>query len=331
MGVVNWVLFNDVLLWYAVGEGHTYNKVYGVHNPEYVRKFYRYEDEHGRYRTSDLTAAGITGTGDSGQPWRGIDPSTKGNHWRAPGAFPEHVDRPVEWDSMKTRSKLDYLDGNGLIYWPKKEGGVPAFKRYLSTSKGAILTDVMTDIPPLSAWSREKTGYPTQKPLALLERIVRASSNAGDVVLDPFCGCATTCVASEKLGRQWIGIDISSLASTLVKWRLESASDEGALFKGWLPDVIARKDIPRRTNIKVLPDYRSHKYVLYGKQEGNCKGCGIHFPFRNMTVDHIIPQSKGGGNHKGNLQLLCGACNSQKGTGTQAELMAKLRRLKFVA
>ena len=81
LGVVH-----DVLLWYAVGKGHTYNKVYGAHNPEYVKKFYRYEDEHGRYQTGDLTAMGIR-NGDSGQPWRGIDPSTKGNHWRAPGEF----------------------------------------------------------------------------------------------------------------------------------------------------------------------------------------------------------------------------------------------------
>ena len=211
---------HDVLLWYAVGRGHTYNKVYGAHNPEYAKKFYCYEDEHGWYRTGDLTAAGIR-NGDSGQPWRGIDPSTKGNHWRAPGAFPKHVEQPADWDLMKTRSKLDFLDANGLIYWPKKAGGVPRFKRYLSTSKGAILTDVVTDIPPLSAKAKEKTGYPTQKPLALLERIVKASSNEGDVVLDPFCGSGTTCIAAERLGRQWVGIDLSSEACKLVEARLE--------------------------------------------------------------------------------------------------------------
>ena len=239
---------HDVLLWYAVGEGHTYNKVYGAHNPEYAKKFYCYEDEHGLYRAGDLTAAGITRSGDSGQPWRGIDPSVIGRHWCAPGTFPEHVEKPADWDLMKTRSKLDYLDANGLICWPEKEGGVPRFKRYLSTSKGAILTDVVTDIPPLSAQSKECCGYPTQKPLALLERIVKASSNEGDVVLDPFCGCATTCVAAERLGRQWVGIDLSPLAGTLVRQRLEQASDEDALFKGGLPDVVARQDIPLRTD-----------------------------------------------------------------------------------
>ena len=197
--------------------------------------------------------------------------------------------------------------------------------------RGKVIEDWWVDISPAGRIHQERCGYPTQKPLALLERIIKASSVEGDVVLDPFCGCATTCVAAERLGRDWVGIDLSPLASTLVRQRLERASDEGALFKGGLPDVIVREDIPCRTDIEALPDYRSHKHVLYGEQKGTCGGCGIHFPFRNMTVDHIIPQSKGGGNHKGNLQLLCGACNSQKGAGTQAELMAKLRRLKLVA
>ena len=317
---------HDILLWYAKGEGHKFNKVYGEHDPEYVRKFYRYEDEHGRYRTGDLTAAGVVRDGNSGQPWRGIDPSVIGRHWYGPGTFPSHVEKPIDWENMDTRAKLDFLDANGLIYWPKKQGGVPAFKRYLSTSKGAILTDVITDIPPLSAQSKEKTGYPTQKPLALLERVIRASSNEGNVVLDPFCGCATTCVSAEMLGRQWVGIDLSPLAGKIVVERLQKVSDADGLLKGGkLPKVIHRTDLPRRTDIEELPDYRTHKHVLYGEQEGNCKGCGIHFPFQNMTVDHITPRAKGGGGHKENLQLLCNSCNSRKGSGTQAELIVRLR------
>ena len=316
---------HDVLLWYAGGDEHTYHKGYGPHDPGYVEKFYRYEDEHGRYRTGDLTAAGVS-NGDSGQPWHGIDPSVIGRHWGAPGTFPEHVAKPGDWKNMDTRAKLDYLDANGLVHWPQKQGGVPAFKRYLSTSKGAILTDVLTDIPPLSARSKEKTGYPTQKPLALLERVIKASSNPGDVVLDPFCGCATTCVAAEMLGRQWVGIDLSPLAGKIVVERLQKVSDEDGLLKGGkLPKVIHRTDLPRRTDIEALPDYRTHKHVLYGEQAGNCKGCGVHFPFQNMTVDHITPRAKGGGDHKENLQLLCNSCNARKGSGTQAELIARLR------
>ena len=322
---------HDVLLWYAGGDGHTYNKVYGAHNPEYVKKFYRYKDEHGRYRTGDLTAAGIS-NGDSGQPWREIDPSTKGNHWRAPGTFPVHVEKPAEWDSMKTRVKLDFLDANGLIYWPKKQGGVPAFKRYLSTSKGAILTDVMTDIPPLSARSKEKTGYPTQKPLALLERIIKASSNEGDMVLDPFCGCATTCEAAERLGRQWVGIDLSPKAYDLIRMRLQHASDEDALFKGGkLPDVIVRSDIPKRSDVGKPVRYDTLKRRLFGVQEGRCNGCRYEFPYRIFEVDHIVARAKGGGDHEENRQLLCPSCNKIKGKKSQAEMMARLKEMKLVA
>ena len=103
---------------------------------------------------------------------------------------------------MATREKLDFLDSAGLIHWPKKKGGVPAFKRYLSTSKGAVVTDMLLDIPPLSARAKEKVGYPTQKPLQLLERLISAASNPGDFVLDPFCGCATACVAARKARTQ---------------------------------------------------------------------------------------------------------------------------------
>ena len=162
----------------------------------------------------------------------------------------------------------------------------------------------------------ERTGYPTQKPLALLQRIVQASSNEGDIVLDPFCGCATTCVAAEQLGRQWIGIDISPRAIQLVRTRLEKEV-------GFFGEVIARDDIPKRS--ESIPNYRTHKHTLYGEQEGLCNGCKTHFPFKNMTIDHIVPQSKGGTDHYDNLQLLCNYCNSLKGTGTQAELVVKLK------
>ena len=170
--------------------------------------------------------------------------------------------------------------------------------------------------------SEEHTGYPTQKPLALLERIVKASSNEGDIILDPFCGCATALVAAESLGRQWIGIDLSPKAVELIRCRLDILL--GNLFR---PNMVTeRSDIPNRTDIGKLPPYKTHKHSLYGKQEGICAGCQIHFPFRNMTVDHIVPQSKGGNDYLGNLQLLCGACNSTKGTKDQATFLAELKK-----
>ena len=191
-------------------------------------------------------------------------------------------------------------------------------KDYLGVSPGNLWAD--TDLL-LGAQSSERTGYPTQKPLALLERIIRASSSDGDIVLDPFCGCATTCVAAEKLGRQWVGIDLSAKAIELVNERLKA--DMGSLFHYGM--VTARTDIPRRTDIDAPIHYRQNKHVLFGQQEGRCNGCKTEFPFRIFEVDHVIPQSRGGGDHLDNLQLLCSHCNRLKGNRTQDYLVVRLR------
>ncbi len=184
--------------------------------------------------------------------------------------------------------------------------------------EGKAISDVWR-IPVISSSAKERVGYPTQKPLALLERIVKASSNEGAVVLDPFCGCATALVAADRLQRQWIGIDLSPLAAKLVLKRLRD--DRGPLFD----DVKHRQDIPARTDHGPLPSYRTHRHTLFGRQEGICAGCRIMFPFRNMTVDHVVPKSKAGSDHLDNLQLLCGACNSMKGARSQEAFVARLK------
>ena len=166
--------------------------------------------------------------------------------------------------------------------------------------------------------ARERVGYPTQKPLALLRRIIAASSNAGDMVLDPFCGCATACIAAEEQGRNWIGIDISPKSAELVDRRMR---DELGLFY----NGTHRTDVPRRTDLGKLPPYRSHKQALYGAQEGNCAGCSEHFEARHLEVDHIIARRNGGTDHIDNLQLLCGSCNRIKGDRGMEYLKAKLQ------
>ena len=205
----------------------------------------------------------------------------------------------------------------GLIV-QSKPGSVPALKRYLDEQKGTPVDTIWDDIRGIQPQAKERVGYPTQKPLALLKRIIEASSDEGDTILDPFCGCATALVAAESLQRQWIGVDLSPLAARLVTMRMPKEL-------GIFGKHTHRTDIPNRTDLGALPNYRTHRHTLYGRQEGICAGCQVMFPFRNMTVDHLVPQSKGGSDHLDNLQLLCGACNSIKGAQSQEAFIAKLK------
>jgi site-specific DNA-methyltransferase (adenine-specific) len=139
------------------------------------------------------------------------------------------------------------MNGKGLIYWPKKVGGWPRQKRYLPDQNSAPIQDIWTDIFPVNSQAQERLGYPTQKPLALLERILNASSNPGDVVLDPFCGCGTAVHAAQKLGRNWIGIDITHLAISLIEKRLKDAFP-GIKFEvhGTPKDLAGARDLALR-------------------------------------------------------------------------------------
>lgn len=187
------------------------------------------------------------------------------------------------------------------------------------TSRQKAMRDVW-DISYLNSQAKERTGYPTQKPLALLRRIIDASSNSGDVVLDPFCGCATACIAAEQRSRNWVGIDISPKAADLVKSRMH---DELGLFY----NGAHRTDIPRRTDLGKIVRYNDakNKRHLYGEQNGCCRGCREHFRAENLEVDHIVPRTKGGTDHLDNLQLLCGHCNRVKGDRGMEYLRAKLQ------
>ena len=324
---------HDTLLYYVGRDGGIWNPVYLDHDPKYVERAYRYRDpELGCWRAGDLTASGTT-EGESGAPWRDIDPGQVGRHWATPskgGMNDFIIDNELipGWPDAypSVHARLDALDAAGLLHWPAKDDGMPSLKRFLASTKGNALEDVITDVKRLEHQSKEGVGYPTQKPLALLDRLIRASSDEGDLVLDPFCGCATTCIAAELAGRRWAGIDLSKMAVHLLSKRLKDHADrEGALFRRFAP--IVRTDLPRRTDINdpTLIGARSDKHVLYGQQEGRCNGCRVHFPFRNLTVDHVVPRAHGGHDGIDNKQLLCAACNSMKGTRTQQALVAKLK------
>ncbi len=191
---------------------------------------------------------------------------------------------------------------------------------YLDETLGDIVDSVWIDIPPANPAAKERVGYPTQKPIALLRRILKASCPENGVVLDPFCGCATTCVAAEELSRQWVGIDISSKAYDLVKDRMDR---EIGFSTYTCPH---RTDIPQRTDIQPLKRYNhpDNRKYLYGEQGGICNGCREHFLIQNFTVDHIISRKQGGTDHLDNLQLLCARCNSVKGDRGQEYLITRL-------
>ena len=192
------------------------------------------------------------------------------------------------------------------------------YARTVLVEKGGTTMPDVWEIPILNSQSKERTGYPTQKPLALLKRIILASSNEDDVVLDPFCGCATTCVAAQQLGRRWIGIDLETNVVNILVDRLTDAS--GVLFK----DFIATDQIPKRSDLKVVLPSQSVKERLYKEQQGKCNACGVEMEIRHLEIDHILPKAKGGGDYYENYQLLCHTCNSIKGDRPMEFLRIKI-------
>jgi DNA modification methylase len=189
---------HDIILFYTKGQNPTWHQVFTPLDPDYVKSTYRSVDpETGRrFRLTPLTGPGGAEKGNPVFEWKG--------HTRA-------------WRYNK--ETMERLDKEGRLYYSKT--GYVSKKLYLDESKGTPVQDVWNDVPALTGSNDERLGYPTQKPLALLERIIQASSNPGDVVLDPFCGCGTAIAAAERLGRRWIGIDITHLSIALQKYRLQ--------------------------------------------------------------------------------------------------------------
>ncbi|MCY3720508.1 MAG: site-specific DNA-methyltransferase [Anaerolineaceae bacterium] len=183
------------------------------HDEKVLDTWYNRTDERGVYASRPLTAAGSSG-GDSGQPWRGIAPT---GHWTVHRILQQRYEEETGVKLQGTvRERLEILAKNGFIDF--SSGGLPSWRRYLEEANPPRVHDLWVDdeVKPIGRTSKERLGYPTQKPVALLERIITASSKEGDIVLDPFCGCGTTVAAAHNLGRRWLGIDISPFAIKLI-------------------------------------------------------------------------------------------------------------------
>ena len=301
---------HDSLLYYVKSAAAEWNQQYEPLSEEYIAQNYRYEDDVGRYTTMPLMGGGVSGQTHE-FTWQGV----YAPNWRF------------------TETSLEQLEEQGLIHW--SGNGRPRRKFYLSESRGIAARDVITNIN--RAPRQERTGYPTQKPLALYERVIEASSSPGDLVLDPFCGCATTLVAAERLGRQWVGMDIWYEAHQVVLNRLEaeglavdSLPKNGGQQRLTFGDITYSTVPPKRTDggetaalaFRTPTRSNGQRYPAPRTQHGRllvdlgpfCQGCGADYGFdtRVLEVDHINPRSQGGTDAYENLTLLCPPCNREK-------------------
>lgn len=268
---------HDIILRYTKSEEWVWNAQYTEHDPEYLRQFYKYKDADGRvYRLADLT-----------------NPNKN-----RPNLTYEFLGVTRVWRWTRERMQKAYEDG---LVVQGKPGQVPVLKRYLDEQEGNPVDDIWLDVMPVQAQAQERLGYPTQKPLVLLERILQASSNEGDVVLDPFCGCGTTVHAAQKLNRQWIGIDVTHLAISLIQKRLRDAFG---------PIPIEVHGVPRDLGGAIaLADQDKYQFQWWavslvdavpygGKKKGADTGIDgyIYFKPDGKTTEKAVVSVKGGQN-----------------------------------
>ncbi len=243
----------DTILYYARGEKPTWNQVYIPYTQKHIEGSFTHVDPDGRrFTTSDLRNPGYRP--NLIYDYKGYKPHPNG--WAI------------------SREKMEEYDRQGRLWFPPDKDGRIRLKRYLDESPGHRIQNLWDDIPPISSQAAERLGYPTQKPLALLERIISASSNPDDIVLDPFCGCGTAIAAAQKLNRKWIGIDITHLSIALQKYRLE------AMFPGIKFKVVGEpKDIGAARQLATEDRYQFQWWSLslirarpLGGQEGSREG-----------------------------------------------------------
>lgn len=313
-----WAPIHDTILFFTRSDEYTWNDLRRPYMVGHVNEYF-VSDGHGGYRTNYygnvLTGSGLR-NGESGLPWRGFDPSAKSRHWAIPGAIWEEVG--VDPEGLTQHQKLDLLYDRGFIKIVEGQAW-PIYERTIRLTDGPAAPDIWAYQPYTDgtvfgtkegidadvAWLRpkdaERLGYPTQKPLGLLERIINASSVKGNVVLDPFCGCGTAVHAAEKLERQWIGIDITHLAISLVEKRLKDAFPKITFeVHGTPKDMGGARDLAARDKYQFQWWACSlvNAQPYQGKKKGADSGIDglIFFSDDKGTPKRIIVSVKGGEN-----------------------------------
>lgn len=228
---------HDAIFFYTKSDTFTFHPGKRPYSKEYIDHNFTYQDNRGRYMSQTLTAPGLRDS-EGGQPWRDYNPTAKGRNWSIPGKLLTRLS--IDASSLSIHQCLDVLDQNGLIIHPTRKDSLPRYKQYLDTSDGIAYQDIWSFQPGTYGvlyesdegidedvkWidnGDERLGYPTQKPIGLLERIINTSSDEGDLVLDSYAGCGTTIIAANKLKRRWIGIDVSEDAINQIQTRLHDA------------------------------------------------------------------------------------------------------------
>ncbi len=319
---------HDTVLFFAKSNDVYFKPGATPYTRQYIKKMFRHSDERGAFRLNELTGSG-TRTGDSGKPWRKYDPTTKGRHWAIPASLREYL--PNNGEGMTSQEMLDVLaESDNIVISPE---GRPTYKQrtgrgtpyqdiwaYQAGTAGALQgteAEIDADVKWLDA-EEEKLPYPTQKPLGLLERMIFSSSNEGDLVLDPFCGCGTTVHAAQKLNRRWIGIDVTHLAISLVRRRLIDAFPQALFEVHGVP-----KDLG---GARALAEADKHQFQLWalsmieaqpykgGKKGGDTGIDGyLYFKPDGKVTEKAVVSVKGGQNLNPNMvRDLVGTVDAEK-------------------
>ena len=299
----------DIILFYAKSKDANFTPQFGEHDPKYIENFYRFDDMDGRGRYSLGDMASPNPRPNMMYEWMGFPFPKKG--WRY------------------QRETMQKLHDEGRIWYPRLPNGDldklkrPRVKKYLAEQRGTLFPNIWLDIQQLQDASSERLGYPTQKPIALLERIIQASSNPGDIVMDPFCGCGTAIAAAEKLGRQWIGIDITYLSINLIENRMK------AMFPGIQFEVVGKpKDLGSARDLAQRDRYQFQWWALSvigakplggaelggAGKKGSDKGIdGVinYIDSAKQELKRVLVQVKSGHVNSGTVRDLIGVLNNE--------------------